>query len=351
MRKTLPTTIGLLVMTLFLTFAMTPVRAYVSSYYWGASLYRGYDSYYDTYVTAYKVGSIAQLLVDVYNDYYTPINVTAVKVSFDWNVNYTSTECPYVMLGSEYHPFMINFTVPQTNIASDMFPHSYVIYVEYAYDNYTSYWSYYPYEAFAVYSADHAAAVSLQAELNARFSYVPSFNSYEARMMLSEAQIERGIGDYMYSLGDFASARTHYANVIGLFDQAVATESNYTEAYDKYYMTNLEAQLNATKLQAEANKEYADAALSEQQATMVQAKAAMVQAHAPMVQADAAMAEANAAMIQANATKTQADAAATTANATFNQSNAWFLFGIGFIIISIGVLVYAIRKPKIVKAP
>jgi len=332
MRKTLQATIGLLVMTLVLTMAATPVHAYIYSYNWTAPLYRGYDSFFGTYVVAYEAGSTAQLFVRVYNDWYgyPSINVTAVKVSFDWNVNYTSNECPYVMLNGEYHSFMINFTVPQTNIASDMFAHSYMMYVEFAYDGSTSYWSYYPGESFAVYSVERADALDLQTELNAKFSYVPSFNSYEARLMLSEAQAERGTGDYMSGQGKFALAKTHYEAAADLFDQAFAIESNYTKAYDEYYSAYQEAQLNVTRLQAEATKTQADAALAT---------------------ADASMEQAEAAMIEANATQTQANAAVTLANASFNQSYAWFLFGIGFIIISIGALVYASRKPKIPKTP
>jgi hypothetical protein len=213
---------------------------------------------------------------------------------------------------------MINFTVPSTDVASNMIPHSYTIYVEFTYDGGESYWSYYPYEYFAVYSVDQADAMYLYTELDAKLSYVPSFNSYEARMMLSEAQTERYIGNYMYGRGDFALAKTHYGIALDSFDQAFAIESNYTKAYDEYYMAYLEAQLNVTKLQAEAAK----------------------------TQADAAVITANAAMLEANATKTQADAAVILANASVNQSYAWFLFGIGFIIISIGILAYAVKKPK-----
>jgi len=364
-RRVFGAIIGLLAVTLCSNLATTPVRAYISNYYWVVPFYRGYDEFYGSYVSAYETNSTAQLMVNVYNDWYSypSINVTAVKVVFDWSQNYSSIECPYIMPQSQSHSFKIDFTVPSTDVASNVVPHSYVIYVEFTYDSSTSYWSYYPSEYFAVYSSDQADARDLYINLNAKLQYIPSFHSYEAQMLLSETAAEANVGYYIdYRRGEFDLAKAHFETALSLFDQAFAVESDYAKAYDENYMASLEAALNVTKLQAEAAKTQADAALAEATASLRQADAAIIEANATKTQADAALAEtdasmkraeaamteADAAMIEANAAKTQAEA---TTNAFINQSYAWILFGIGFVIIGIGTLVYAIRKPKIPKTP
>jgi len=336
-RKVFGAIIGLLVVTLCSNLATTPVRAYISNYYWVVPLYRGYDEFYGSYVSAYETNSTAQLMVNVYNDWYgyPSINVTAVKVVFDWGQNYSSIECPYIMPQGQYHNFKIDFTVPSTDVASNVVPHTYVIYVEFTYDSSASYWSYYPSEYFAVYSSDQADARDAYINLNAKLQYIPSFHSYEAQMLLSETSAEANVGYYTYyRRGEFDLAKAHFETALNLFDQAFTVESDYAKAYDKNYMASLEAALNTTRLQAEAAKTQADAALAETTASLRQA--------------DAAIIEADAAMIEANATKTQAEA---TTSAFINQSYAWILFGIGFVISGIGILVYAIRKPKIPKTP
>jgi tetratricopeptide (TPR) repeat protein len=321
MRKSLAIVVGLLIATLSSISATTPVHAYIYNYYWITPFYRGYDQFYGSYITAYETGSTAQLFIQVYDDIYNypslNITVTAVKVLFDWNVNYSSTECPYTMQYDAYHNFNINITVPPTNIASNMFTHSFTIYVEFTYDSSTSYWSYSG-SYFAVYSMDQGDAMDAYQKLNAKLSYVPSFYSYEAQALLSKTESEYNIGSQYYTRGDFASAKTYYETGISDFDSAFSIESDYASTRDGL-------NLNETK----ADIDYYNA----------ETGAIMTQANATMEQADAAM-------MEANATKTQADAAVTTANATLYQSYTWFLFGIGFIILSIGILVYAIRKPK-----
>lgn len=165
--------------------------------------------------------------MNVYNDWYgyPNITVTAVKVWFDWNVNYTSTETPYVMKLYESRNFMINFTVPSTDVASNMMPHSYRIYVEFSYDNYTGYWSYSPWEYFAVYSTDQAEAQKLYQHLEA-FRYMPPvFLSSQARTLWFKAQIELRVGETDYRLGNFTGAKTHYQTAWNLYNQAIDTEA------------------------------------------------------------------------------------------------------------------------------
>jgi hypothetical protein len=322
MRKTLQLGFGLILAALISTSPIGPAQAYISSYSWIAPFYRGYDEFYGTYVVAYKTGSTAQLLVGVYNDWYgyPNITVTAVKVWFDWNINYSSTEVPYVMQLYDYHNFMINFTVPSTDVASNMMRHMYMIYVEFSYDTYKSYWSYYPYESFAVYSVDQADVLDLYTKYQAYYNAYPSyyFTSVEARLLAGQATVEAYTGRTYYMRGDFVGAKTQYQTALDLYGQAIAAEREWGTTYQ-------EAQLNVTLINAEAS---------------------LAQANAAKAQAEAAMIEANAAMIEANATKTQAEAAMIEANAAMTQSYAWMLFGVAAILFGVAAVVYAIRKPK-----
>lgn len=164
-------------------------------------------------------------MVSVYNDWYANITVTAVKVWFDWNVNYTSTETPQVVKLNENRNFKINFTVPSTTVASNMIPHSFRIYVEFSYDTSKSYWTYSPWESFAVYSEDQAEARDLYLELEA-FRYMPPvFISSEARTSWLEAQIEFRAGNTDYRRGNFTGAKTHYQTARNLYTQSIDYEA------------------------------------------------------------------------------------------------------------------------------
>ena len=295
MRKILLAITGLLVCTLSLTLVAIPVQGSIEDIYWITPLHRGYDEFYNEYVTAYRTGSVAHLLVSVYNGLYgySSINITDVKVSFDWNLNYSSAECPLVLPRRQYHIFTINFSVPDPSVASNMLPHTYWVFVEFSYGGMNDYWSYYPSDYFAVYSSDQGDAVDASIRLNSKLSHIPYFYSHEAQMMLSEAQTESSTAEQYYMRGDFGTAKSHYETGLQLFNSAFDIESIYAQAQDKYGLAYSEAQANATKTEANAAMKQADAAL--------------------------------------------------------NQSYAWFLFGIGFIIISIGALAYSIRQPKVAR--
>jgi hypothetical protein len=295
-KKLLIIIISLLTATLTLT--ATPVHAGISTYSWIAPFYRGYDEFYEANVVAYKTGSTAQLLVSVYNQYGLEINVTDVKVWFDWNRNYSSTETPCIMKSHENRNFIINFTVPDTANASNLILHRYIVYVEFLSELGPGSWSDSG-QNFAIYSTDQADTCDLSNIYDAYSNNFPYyyFDSAEARSLAIQAVIEATSGEFYYKRGDFATAKTRYETAVDLYDQAITGEREWAR-YSQ------EVELNATKTEAEAS------------------------------------------LVEANAAQTQADAAMIMANASMNQSYAWFLFGIGFIIISVGVLVYAVKKPK-----
>lgn len=307
MRKISVTIVSLLMVTSLLTLAMTSVQADISTYSWIAPLYREHDPFYGTSVTAYKTGSTAQLLVGVNNDRggYPNITVTAVKVWFDWNVNYTSNETPYVMELDEYHNFMINFTVPDIDVASNMIPHSFRIYVEFKYDTSEDYWTYYPWDRFAVYSEDQADAQELYQELQA-FRYVyPVFLSSEARSSWFEAQMEYRTGETDYRNGDFTGAKTHYQTSWNLYHQSIDSEAKSGKAIEEA-LSNL---MNST---------------AQSYATLTELKDPLTDVMNSMVETS----------------RTQAQAFLILSVGIFT----------GMILIGIGVIIYALAKRKIASA-
>lgn len=315
MRKMSMLTGGLLVITLILTVTAGSAEAEIQSpVYWVDSVFRGSDSYYGTYVNAYREGSTAKAVFRLFNDYfewpdYRMVNVSAVHVWMDWNQNFSVIYDPPLQVGSfQTQAFTVDFTVPDTADASNMYPHTWKLFVEHVNASVepktiVDTWTYYPSHPytdyyFAVYSPDQADANELYIELNAKISYAPSFSSYEAQLYWSKAQTELNIGrDMSYQYGDFAGAKTHYQAGLGNFDQAMVAETAHDNARDRLYIMQQEADIRSSNATAEA-----------------------------------AVTEANAVLV--------------LANAALNQSYAWMLFGVGFIIIGIGVLVYAYKKPK-----
>ena len=153
---------------LVIALKMPPAGASIGNYNWISSTARNeYDSFYGSYVTAYEENTSAFLVVSVSNDLYVvQLNVSAVKVGFDWGVNYSSSECsidnPFGIASSQAHIFTINFTVPSALFASNLVTHGYTIYVESVNSTtgpkrIVTSWTMNG-NAFAVFSTDQAAA-------------------------------------------------------------------------------------------------------------------------------------------------------------------------------------------------
>lgn len=229
MRKILVIIIGFLIAaTSFSALTTTTAHANINDYVWLTPVYRGHDEFYDAYVVAYEANSTAQLLVKIYNQYGSEINVTAVKVWFDWNMNYSSTETPCVMQSYESRNFIISFTVPDTSIATNLITHSCVIYVEYERGGFSYDWSYDPWEYFVVYSTDQAGVVDLSTKYEAYSSSFPYYYFYsaEARSLVGQAQIEAGLGYLNFMRGEFAEAKAQYETALDLYSQAITAEKS-----------------------------------------------------------------------------------------------------------------------------
>ncbi len=308
-----------------------PVQASIEDWMWIEPTFRGFDDFYGTSVIAYTQGSTAELAVTLNN--VIPmlpdvLNVSAVIVGFDWAINYSSTEVsmnnPYQLNASRpRHTFTVTFTVPSTSVASNMFLHTYTIYVEYV--NATTG----PKErigtfsvssdSFAVYSSDQGIAVTINKAIGVYYTtlYPYPFVDVEADVLYNRGYAEFALADNAYANGDFTTARTRFEAASSLLDEAFAKESERWSASQ----------------QAETN---ADSAL----ANYYNALASLSQ-----TEASAATKEADAAMIEANATKIQADAAMAAADAALTNAYGWLAFGIGWMFIGVGVIVYGLRRP------
>jgi len=233
---------------------------------WRGCVFSGTDLFYNQDVVAYEEVSTAILDVKVKNDYSPakPINVSAVKVGFDWNQNYTSAQAslssPVVMQYNEVRVFTVSFNLPNVTVASNLYLHVYTIYVEHV--NSTTgakkivgSWVGHSYDEdyyFAVYSSDQAAA--RRASQLISVTTMPRFNSTKAKLLWSRADNETNTAEFMYNQGDFAGARDHYDRALSLMNQAFQYEETREMSFDDAEMDLLKAQVK----QLEAWTNYAN---------------------------------------------------------------------------------------------
>jgi len=282
------------VLLMLCTVVVLPAKASVSNFNWiGAIMRNSYDDFYGASVTAYEENSTASLVVSVYNNYYSAVypysavqvNVSAVKVGFDWGSNYTSTECsidePVQIAPYQSHVFTITFRVPSTSAVSNFVTHSYTIYAEHV--NSTSgakktvgSWTESG-SGFVIFSADQAVAYNSKMELEATYPsypyYIPILTA-KGRQLLAESSAERTAAGRYYTRGTFDSAKLHYQNALALVRQALSNETETWSSFEDLFAGLLRSGGNLLTM----------------------------------------------------------------------QGYAWLLFGIGFILMSIGSLVYLIRK-------
>ena len=268
---------------------MPAANAAINNFNWiGAVTRNNYDDFYGTSITAYAEGTFADLVVNVYNDYGyygVPINVSAVKVGFDWGVNYTSGECsidnPFSVSSQQSHVFTINLTVPSASLASNVVVHSYTVYVEQV--NSTSgnkrivdTWTQSGF-GFVVFSTDQADAYNYrkQVEIYPSSVYygIPIITA-KGRELVLKSNVAKSMGSDAYTRGDFSKAKVYYKDSLDYIEQAWSNETDKWSTFENSLVDLLKGGGNLL---------------------------------------------------------------------TF-QGYAWLLFGIGFLIISIGALIYLSRK-------
>jgi len=267
MKKTFSLVTILLLSTLISMSMMAKVGASSIQWWsWQGYVYFDYDSFYGEDVVAFKEGSIASLFVSVKNDFSPtrPINVSAVKVGFDWGTNYTSTQAtlssPVVLQHDEIRVFTVTFTVPSTSSVSNLYLHDYKIYVEHvnsttAPQKIVETWVKFrgmpgfPSYFFAIYSGDQAAAQEMSQIISGM--RMPSFNSTTAMLTWIKATNESTLGEILYNQGNFTGAKTHYATALSLRNQAISTEQTTTGGIQDAQLALINAQ--AENFKAGAN--------------------------------------------------------------------------------------------------
>ena len=112
MKKLFPILSTLLLLILALNTGS--VNASISELKWVAPTDRGGDDFYGVSIIGYQSGSTGTLIVYVWNHIVTVMNVSAVKLWFDWNENFTSTDVSesnvHQIDPGSTHAFIVNFS-------------------------------------------------------------------------------------------------------------------------------------------------------------------------------------------------------------------------------------------------
>lgn len=285
----------ILLATMMMGFALLSTanfaHASITGHNWFGAVIKDQTDSFLGYVSAgYRAGSSARLVVNV-NNHLTnrQMNISAVKVWFDWGINYTSTEANitnvYVIPTGTSHLFTVTFTVPDTTIASNLVKHSYKIYVEDV--NATSgskkqLNSNGPLDGsnFAVLSDAQATAIETNREID-KYSGYGMFITAKGRELSLIASGTRNLGYNAYQRGDFSGAAANYQEALKLYQYAWSNETDSVSGFEQAFK---------------------DLMISGQ--------------------------------------------------GTLNMVGLGYItFGIGWVFIGIGVIIYAVRKPKAPAAP
>ena len=309
--------------TMFLT-SIRPAKAWIDSVNWIGE-FHSYDIYWSTYnLRAFEEGTLAQMAVRVYNQWAYNLNVSAVIVYMDWNQNYSSTQAsettPSVMPPYTYRTFLITFTVPSVTVASNLYTHGYTVYVEYlngtGHKQPFDHWSFS--SGFYVYSNDQKDCMRSYDEVQAMFNTYgssPGFSTNNASVMWREGYMQYQLAYNAHSRGAFTTAMNYYSSALGKMNTALGIEADYD--------------LNWQNYEDASDRAWDTIYMQEEQAYVLNLEA-----------------QANATIMEADAMSTNASARMTLAQAALTQSYAWIVFGIGFIVFGFAAVVWANKRPK-----
>jgi hypothetical protein len=305
--KKIPIYAIILTLAILISVQMAPSANASSSlnvtYEWQGITFKGYDDFYGSDIIAFTAGSTAMLTVNIVNNIYWQMNVSAVKVRFDWNQNFSATgdfsdTNPRIIAHDVSCEFVVSFTVPTTGI-SNLFKHSYDIYVEHVNSTTTPQELRTPHvisggSNFVVFSSDQAAYQTSRIQYSDLSTSYPEsyFTAVDAYYQYALASSYHLTAARSYRIGNFSDAKFWEQNAVYLYNLAIFIQKNKIN----WIMENNEiSNSNATVKLAEAEAKYMDA--------------------------------------QAN---------------YYNfLANAWIIFSVGFLLMGVGVLVYAARKPKV----
>jgi hypothetical protein len=239
-------------------------RASINNYNWINTVARNqYDDFYGSLVTAYKENTSASMVVSVSNDErHGQLNVSAVKVGFDWGTNYSSSQCsidnPFAIASTQSHVFTITFTVPSVLFASNLVTHSFTIYVESVNSTtgpkrVVTSWTMEG-DSFAVFSTDQAAAYKYEQEVNAyptTSNGIP-FLTANARQLLIKSNVARTLASASYGRGDFSAAAAYYNSSLDYMQQAWSNETAKWSTFEDAVTSILQGGSNLLTMQGYA---------------------------------------------------------------------------------------------------
>jgi hypothetical protein len=244
--------IFIIIAFLLVAAVLIPAYADIGTPQWIGPTYKGTDTYYgDGNVTAYEEGATAVLAVPVSeSNVTTGFNVTNVYVSFDWGSTYYSTQVsaasPFSLKYEQSQVFFINFTVPQTTTASNLYRHSYTIYATYKMKNaanasqiLSSKYSSSLYDDFVIYSTDQASAMDLLRIINS--FRAPAWESAQARILSYMAMNETSSGERYYAEGNFTLAKESYSTALSDLNTALSDEQSYQSMLQDLQAGNMSA--------------------------------------------------------------------------------------------------------------
>jgi len=324
MRKTLVLSLLLLLIGFVPLSVIHPAKAYISSSQWGAPTWTDtYDPFNNYVSVGYVSGSTWTLNLNVYNSeyngsVYVNVKVVTVAVWFDWNTWYNTSRSDVINAETNYVLTVTNTTAQSPTPATNLFTHSYRIYVIVqqmyqssggaAFKTVTwgpdsgSEFAVIPQIEYSAYLAENKY-YNLYDSIPTSYlrSYADSFNLFE----MAETNLETGL--MYYGIGNFSSAISSFNTAYSMLNQSFAL------------YTGQEKQYNALDL----NQTKADLNLQLAQINQVNANASYYTA--------------------------QGDAAKTLANgqssALMINSVGFLFFGLGFIVFGMAAVSYA-RKPK-----
>jgi len=190
------------------------------------------DGYYGAVNVAYDQGATAVLLVMIRNNRGIDAYFN-VRVKMDWATS-NATSADVMIKDGDTYAFEVQIPIPSS--VSNLYAHTYTIYSMYR-PGPGNDWTTDDVDfgsGFVVYSPDQSAANLLIMELNAypAYSFAPFLSSAKAKELITNASLERNLGDQSYARADFTGARAHYQNALDNTGEAFAADTDYLSGFE-----------------------------------------------------------------------------------------------------------------------
>jgi len=304
MKKKNTATVCFLAFLLMLMALTTSVQAPDGSHFkWVDPAYMGPDMFYGP---SYPYKTIVGYLEETDWTFTTswtnhdsdPLNVSAIRIYFDWGKNYThSFSTPLQIMPSNTEIFQVSNTTPSTEEAPELWTHEYIVYIDRVNSTSPPYENLSPIGVyggndFAVLSADHLECLKIFTKFGIFTSSMgggwPSMmtglpNITETQVLFTKLYLKLMQGMQYYQMGLFGTAKGHLQDA----------DAFMTEALTVWNVTGTAME-------------------------------------------DADMARKNA----------EANYYNGLANSTLVNAYGWLLFGLGWVFIGIGIIIYGAKKPK-----